>query len=574
MVGSKVTRLRSRALLFTLLFVAALPIVFGIAWRAHLLEASSGPSPAAHTKTNSTAGSEAGNLDQCANGPLASPARCIDTQWVNGNLGASKAHYFEGDSIPYRLVMTGVPTTGSHTVTIQWDALKAGKHAIDYITSFNRTETNADPCHGVSGCSLSTFSSANIQPQPDVVAAGITQPPSQVLKLFGGHITNVSSYTTDQSSTDHPTSITITFTANSTNPLVLAWGGHIADHHPAPIGWGVGNSAVNIPGSPYHMRLVDLDGKGGNQDRSLSADAVIFPASITITKVAPAGPTVFGFTATALTPSTFSLDVNNDPTYSNQRIFDRITTFDTKTVTENDPSPLFSLTGLSCTEDQSQDSTPSLATRTATIRLQEGENVSCTFTNSSNLGTLHVIKHVINDQDGTASAGSFSLHVKKNGTDVSGSPAAGAESPGTSYTLLAGTYSVSEETPPSIYTQSFGSDCPNGSVTVTAGADTTCTITNNDTNIAPAVTVDKTATPDHINEPGGTVTFSVTVANGSVSTDPVTLTSLADDVYGHLLDTGNAAVTNNTCPLIDGASIDPGTSITCHFDGAVSGNAG
>ncbi|MES2088834.1 MAG: hypothetical protein V4532_02440, partial [Pseudomonadota bacterium] len=40
----------------------------------------------------------------------------------------------------------------------------------------------------------------------------------------------------------------------------------------------------DISGSPYHMRLVDLDGSGGNQDRSLSADAVTFPGSITIIK--------------------------------------------------------------------------------------------------------------------------------------------------------------------------------------------------------------------------------------------------------------------------------------------------
>ena len=47
------------------------------------------------------------NLDQCANGAAPSPSNdgCDVTaaDWVNGNLGASKANYFEGDSIPYRL---------------------------------------------------------------------------------------------------------------------------------------------------------------------------------------------------------------------------------------------------------------------------------------------------------------------------------------------------------------------------------------------------------------------------------------------------------------------------------------
>ena len=37
------------------------------------------------------------------------------------------------------------------------------------------------------------------------------------------------------------------------------------------------------------MRLIDLDGSGGNQDMSLSAKAVIFPAMITIICVVGVG---------------------------------------------------------------------------------------------------------------------------------------------------------------------------------------------------------------------------------------------------------------------------------------------
>ena len=52
---------------------------------------------------------------------------------------------------------------------------------------------------------------------------------------------------------------------------ILALGGHIA----MQATWGVGNSAVNINGSPYHMRLKDWNlGNLGNQDRSCNADAV------------------------------------------------------------------------------------------------------------------------------------------------------------------------------------------------------------------------------------------------------------------------------------------------------------
>lgn len=106
--------------------------------------------------------------------------------------------------------------------------------------------------------------------------------------------------------------------------------------------------------------------------------------------------------------------------------------------------------------------------------------------------TLHIIKAVVNDNGGTTVVSSFNLHVKLSGTDVTGSPAAGMATPGTSYSLAAGTYVVSEDANAS-YTQSFSGDCnASGSVTLLAGDSKTCTITNND--IA-AVVVPPTPTP-------------------------------------------------------------------------------
>lgn len=116
--------------------------------------------------------------------------------------------------------------------------------------------------------------------------------------------------------------------------------------------------------------------------------------------------------------------------------------------------------------------------------------------------TLHVVKQVVNNNGGTAPASLFNLHVKLSGTDVVGSPATGIASPGRSYTLAAGTYVVSEDIS-SGYTQSFSGACgSNGSVTLSAGADLTCTITNDD--IAPvgvvlpsSITVVKTVINDN-----------------------------------------------------------------------------
>src|SRR6185436_20207455 len=68
-------------------------------------------------------GNPSANLDQCASGAVATPqgnSLCdASNEWVNGNLNGSKAHYLEGDSIPYRLTMANLSLV-SHTVTIEW----------------------------------------------------------------------------------------------------------------------------------------------------------------------------------------------------------------------------------------------------------------------------------------------------------------------------------------------------------------------------------------------------------------------------------------------------------------------
>src|SRR3972149_4324919 len=79
------------------------------------------------------------------------------TGWQNGNLNANQADYFEGDSVAYRMKFADL-SLAAHSVTIGWDTTKSGKHALDYLTSYNRTETT-DPCSGGVGCSgpASTF---------------------------------------------------------------------------------------------------------------------------------------------------------------------------------------------------------------------------------------------------------------------------------------------------------------------------------------------------------------------------------------------------------------------------------
>src|SRR5262245_52645439 len=132
-------------------------------------------------------GNAAADLDQCRNGPMSDPVACTGTAWVNGNANGTHAHYLEGDSIVYRLRFEGI-APASHTVTIEWDTTENGKHAIDYLTSYNRTEVTAAPCSGVAGCGGAT--TFPIPVDPNVAAEGVTQVPG-VFTMFNGAITGV-----------------------------------------------------------------------------------------------------------------------------------------------------------------------------------------------------------------------------------------------------------------------------------------------------------------------------------------------------------------------------------------------
>jgi hypothetical protein len=115
----------------------------------------------------------------------------------------------------------------------------------------------------------------------------------------------------------------------------------------------------------------------------------IAPGSITIIKDAvPNNAQNFGFTTTGgLTPTNFALDDDEDPTLSNFRTFNNLV-FGNYTVTEA-PVSGFSLSIICLDPDNG--STVNLATRTATIDLDPGENIACTYTNTQT-GTITIIE--------------------------------------------------------------------------------------------------------------------------------------------------------------------------------------
>jgi hypothetical protein len=294
------------------------------------------------------------NLDQCRNGGLVTSGtqtfiQCSgggsgNSGWVNGNAGASNAHYAEGESISYRARISGLKANDQVIVIMGYDVVHGGAHAIDFLTDKNRWQppettvaaTPDQPCSGVTGCVDPTDLKTAPIPAPttnvqvdtskteangcEITGNGATQQPvtsfnaipaaQRVMEFFDATpaASNAIQYVgptpnlLDRNG-DQEQQISVTFTANAANP-VLAWGGHIA----RAADWGCADgpqSASGISGSPYHMRIknITVNGKAislGNQDRSLSAAAVVVLQPSLGTTPSAAGPigTVLNDTAT------------------------------------------------------------------------------------------------------------------------------------------------------------------------------------------------------------------------------------------------------------------------------------
>jgi hypothetical protein len=497
------------------------------------------------------------DLDQCANGSLSNPdaTPCQSSnEWVNGNLGGSKAHYNEGDSVPYRLRF-GNLSLASHTVTIEWDTTKSDKHALDYVTTFNRTVgPNADPCVGVNGCVLAGFTAFAIPKDPQVdngSGSPIPQLPGD-FRFYGGTITGVSAYSYpdgDGFTGDKSARISITFTPSVANP-VLAWGGHISTR----INWGTGSSCVAIPGSPFHTRLIDLDGSGGNQDRSLSSDAVTFPGSITIIKDAsPSDAQDFGFTTTGgLSPATFSLDDDGDGTLSDTQTYSDIKTFTSYGVSETAVSGwTLSLASPPCTVTSPNGGGSSSSGSTVTINMKEGENYTCTFTNTRQAANLTVTKVVTNNTNGTKQAGDFPLFVDSTLVTT-----------GVQNEFAPGSHVVSETQQSGYSLVSITGDCDSdGNVTLVAGQSKSCTITN--TPIAPKLTVTKVVT-DNTNGTKQAGDFPLFVDSTSVTTGVENTFALGAHVVSETQQTGYSLVSiTGDCDGDGNVTLNPGDTKSC-----------
>jgi hypothetical protein len=389
------------------------------------------------------------NLNQCADGtgytnPLAeATATC---SWVNGNVNGAKASYFEGDSLPYQTVITGLTPGAKYVLTIQWNTSSSNKHTLDFLTGYQRTVGNADPFSAVfqSGC---TPTSAAIPDQPDLAGTTAGTDQHNILGtnsvnglsngsfyMCGGTLGTLGPYSPIAGSNATYEQLAVPFTANGST-AVLAWAAHISTH----LDWGAGNSAVSLSGSPFHTSLVQYTFNGtavniGSQDRSLALSAVIFPASIAINKTISNGPSnTFNFTLGAnpadnvnftpaidtTSPAPYNFTLSGGTSRSFGIVYPGLiypvsgSTFAAYTFTESVPSG-WQTPSISCTTSGGLTAPGPIGNGTSpsvTFTPQEGDQIVCNYTNTANSDTVTLNKNVTPSTDN----GSFNLSITPGG---------------------------------------------------------------------------------------------------------------------------------------------------------------
>lgn len=237
------------------------------------------------------------NFEQIRNGQ-ASSVSVPTVSWVNGNANATQAHFLEGHSTSYRLLITGLTPGNNYWITMSYDTKRSGKSCYDFITHYDRLEPHAgafahccaediDPLAGLVG----TFSGPSTFPIPAPQNGGWVVAPTQptdafnalpanerLATIYNGTLTNIS-YTQQDSlvGDDTISKIRFDFTA-SASTVVIAFGGHISTQFT----WGEGNTPASIPGSSYHIRIDSASFGASGQTLQLMASAVYFPPDCTI----------------------------------------------------------------------------------------------------------------------------------------------------------------------------------------------------------------------------------------------------------------------------------------------------
>ena len=477
-------------------------------------------------------------LDQCKddtnNDDLKDP--CV---WQNGSINPGDSAYHEGDSVAFRIWLDGLNPGSTHTVTIRYDFTKQTSGGVivlgyDFLTHPDATETaTSQRCNNIPGGVGVTGTTCLGMSGPDTVAipsdaftfSSLSAPNAALsgqavssretagrqVVIFGGTFTSpfISSIGKDgnpNTDSDSRSQVTLTFTVGSgsaaacttqgqttTCAVNILFGGHLAKGTADASGWGTGRGASSFPGASISMRMHSVDGNSsGAVNRSIQSAAVLAPAQghIIVDKVtSPSGdPTSFSFSTTGTGYASFSL--TDAATPNGQTLSPGA-----YSVSEAIPAG-WVLTGLSCVSSLGTSTFTTTAppvagpgTATASITLAANDTVTCTFTDTKQVGHIIIAKRTI--PPGATTPFAFTTTGPGGYTNTFTLTDGGSND----QTLAPGSYSVSETVPMDWIatlscsgpaTSSFPTAAPpvtgpgtaTASITLAADDTVTCTFTN------------------------------------------------------------------------------------------------
>lgn len=210
-----------------------------------------------------------------------------DIDWIYGNLNSSKSVYVEGMSVPQRLILNNIePISGEHYVDFEHQFTKGGHYAYDFITGWDQAKEAAKDYIGQTwsdswigklqySVDIPVLSNNHSGDQEDAYEDIYGQ---RTVRLYSSEPVTKAAITmnnTLQGDVDGDSSLGFTVTwEGDAKDVVILYASHIAIGDNSEMGWGDGNGAGGISGSPYHNYLTassEWEGKS-SKDNQLSID--------------------------------------------------------------------------------------------------------------------------------------------------------------------------------------------------------------------------------------------------------------------------------------------------------------
>lgn len=234
-----------------------------------------------------------------------------ESKWIGSILQRSNSKYYEGMSVPQRVIFLDIASTPGdvHTLTFSHEATKGGIHAYDWLTAWNQGNDPPlvfDPCGPKIGPPKNLGEICqNLHSGPNCLLAAVPDDPfmskdgstqdrinayelefgNRQIRICGNQPITSASFTDiyhdvpDGGDTgDSYIHYVLTWTSAS-DQILIEMAGHLAmsgDPSTNPIAWGPGLGSSQIQGGPYHFKLHKLDELSlGSQDNQIMGASIL-----------------------------------------------------------------------------------------------------------------------------------------------------------------------------------------------------------------------------------------------------------------------------------------------------------